>query len=294
MNRTRFASQLDLESVSGTPGRYRTELSDAWNCPVVPQGGIATAVAVRALAFELDEPEQPLRSVTNVFAAPVPAGPVEIDVTVLRRGRSMSQATATLRAAGSNGAGHTCVAVFGGVRDGFEFTDVAMPDVPPPQECPSWRDVPNEVGLVPFNFWEHVEGRAASGHAPWEDYVPTTSERAAWFRFDEPPFTDDGELDPLALVTLCDTMPGAVGERMGPGPKPWLPPSADLTVHVLGRATSEWLLAHNRARHAGDGYASVELELWDPERGLAAYATQMMFFTFPEGPPPPEHRRPQV
>ena len=145
---------------------------------------------------------------------------------------------------------------------------------------------------MPFNFWEHVEGRAASGHAPWEDYQPTTSERSAWYRFDEPPFTDSGELDPLALVTLCDTMPGAVGERMGPGPKPWIPPSADLTVHVLGSATSEWLLARNRARHAGDGYASVELELWDPGRGLVAYATQVMFFTFPEGPPPPEFRRP--
>ena len=26
---------------------------------------------------------------------------------------------------------------------------------------------------------------------------------------------DDGRLDPLAILTLCDTMPGAVGERMG-------------------------------------------------------------------------------
>ena len=32
---------------------------------------------------------------------------------------------------------------------------------------------------------------------------------------------------------------------------------------------------------AGDGYASVELELWDPARGLVAYATQVMFFSFP-------------
>jgi len=291
VERTRFARQLDLERVAGTPGRYRTDLSDAWNCPVVPHGGVVTAVASRAMELELDAPEQPLRSVTTVFAAQVPAGPAEVDVTVLRRGRSISQATATVRAAGS-AAGHLSVAVFGGTRDGFEFTDVSMPDVPPPHECPSWRDVPDGAEFVPFNFWEHVEGRAASGHAPWEDYQPTTSERSAWYRFDEPPFTDSGELDPLALVTLCDTMPGAVGERMGPGPKPWIPPSADLTVHVLGSATSEWLLARNRARHADDGYASVELELWDPGRGLVAYATQVMFFTFPEGPPPPEFRRP--
>ena len=45
-----------------------------------------------------------------------------------------------------------------------------------------------------------------------------------------------------------------------------------------------WLLAHNKARWAGDGYASVDMALWDPtDRSLVAYATQMMFFTFPEG-----------
>ncbi len=126
----------------------------------------------------------------------------------------------------------------------------------------------------------------AIGHAPWDQWVPSSSERAYWYRFDDPPVDDGGEWDPLALVTLCDTMPGAVGERMGPGLPLWFGPSADLTVHVLGRAASEWLLAHNRARHAGDGYASVEMALWDPGRGLVAYATQMMFFSFPEGGSP--------
>lgn len=74
----------------------------------------------------------------------------------------------------------------------------------------------------------------------------------------------------------------------------WLPPSADLTVHVLGEARSEWVLARNRARFAGDGYASAEMELWDPELGLVAYGTQVMFFSFPEGAPPPELLRPRT
>jgi acyl-CoA thioesterase len=245
------------------------------------------------MALELDAADQELRSVTNVFAAQVPAGPVEVDVHVLRRGRSMSQVTATVHVPGAT-TGHTSVAVFGGVRPGFEFTDLEMPDVPPPDECPSFRDEPPvPVERPHMNFWDQVEGRPASGHAPWDDYEPTTSERAAWYRFDEPPRLDDGALDPLALVTLCDTMPGAVGERLGPNPYQWFPPSADLTVHVFGRADAEWILARNRARHAGDGYASVEIELWDPARGLVAYGTQMMFFTFPAGPPPEEHRRPR-
>jgi len=61
----------------------------------------------------------------------------------------------------------------------------------------------------------------------------------------------------------------------------WFGPSADFTIHLLGPARPGWLLAHNRARHAGDGYASVEMALWDPlDRTLVAYATQVMFFAF--------------
>ncbi len=104
----------------------------------------------------------------------------------------------------------------------------------------------------------------AIGHAPWERWDPSTSERAYWYRFDDPPLGDDGEWDPLAVVALCDTMPGAVEERMGPDVPMWFGPSVDLTVHVLARASSPWLLAHNRARYAGDGYASAELSMWDP------------------------------
>ena len=72
-----------------------------------------------------------------------------------------------------------------------------------------------------------------------------------------------------------------------------MPPSADLTVHCFADPGPGWLLAHNRARAAGDGYASVEMTLWDDEHGLVAYATQMMVFSFPDGPPSPDQIRPR-
>jgi acyl-CoA thioesterase len=198
-----------------------------------------------------------------------------------------------VRNAGAD-AGLTAIAVFGGSRPGFEFTDVTPPTVPPPEACRSFRDAPPPgfTQRVRFPWWDHVEGRAALGHAPWDEWVPETSERAYWYRFDEPPVVPRGLLDPIALVTLCDTMPGAVAERMGPRMPFWFPPSADLTVHILGDAGPEWLLSHNRARWAGDGYASVEMALWDTKRGLVAYATQLMLFSFPDGPPSPAQRRP--
>ena len=73
------------------PGAFRAHIGEEWNCPIVPHGGLVTATTLRAMIAELDDPGQTLRSVTTVFAAQVQAGPVDIDVNVLRRGRSVSQ-----------------------------------------------------------------------------------------------------------------------------------------------------------------------------------------------------------
>jgi len=294
MDRTIFERGTSVARRDGS-GAFRAYIGEEWTCPSVPHGGLVTATSLRAMAAELDRPDQTLRSVTTVFAAPVLAGEVEIDVDVLRCGRSVSQIAASARTPGTD-AGHDTLAVFGAIRDGFSFTDAHPPQVPPPQYCPSFRDPPPpEFGDVDphMNFWEHLEGRPASGHPPWDAYLPTTSERSAWYRFDEPPMLDDGRLDPFAIVTVCDTMPGAVSERMGRRNQRYLPPSCDLTVHLLGDAHTEWVLAVNRCRFAGEGYASTEMEIWDGTcEHLVAYATQQMFFVFPDGPPPPDERVP--
>ena len=57
-------------------------------------------------------------------------------------------------------------------------------------------------------------------------------------------------------------------------------------------ATPGWLLCHNTARWAGEGYASVDMALWDlgddcrGEPHLVAYATQLCLFTFLPSPDP--------
>lgn len=293
-----FAEQMAAVRPDVIPGRYDVDISPEWNCPVVPQGGMMAALAVRAMVLELaandgnggePAPPLPLRSSTTVFAAPVPHGPATIDVRVLRRGRSMSQVMATARGPGAE-AGHTTVAVFGRARPGFRFTDVAMPDVPAASDCPSFRDPPPadwDEEFTPFPFWLKVEGRPASGHPPWEPYEPTTSDSCLWYRLDDTPIRPDGTVDPLALLVFGDTMPGSVHEKIGHGGPMWMPPSADFTFHLFAEPRSQWILGHSRARHAGNGYASLEMALWDPAVGLVAQATQVMYFVFPDGDGPP-------
>jgi acyl-CoA thioesterase len=271
-----FASETAVERVPGHSGRYQAKLSGDWNAPIFPHGGVVTAAALRAMTDTLGV-EQPLRSMTSVFASPVRPGQVDIDVDVLHLGRSLSQVRGALRSAGQD-TGIEVTAVFGRARSGFDLSERAFPDVPPVEKCTSFRQNTNDAPMA--GLWARIDARRARGHAPWDDYVPSTSEQAFWYRYDERPALDNGQLDPLALIPLCDTMPGAVAERVGPGSPPWIAPSADLTVHILGPATADWLLGVIRLHRASDGYASAEAEIWDPQSGLVAYATQLMFISF--------------
>jgi acyl-CoA thioesterase len=133
---------------------------------------------------------------------------------------------------------------------------------------------------VPNPLWDRLEGRGALGHAPWQAHEPTTSDTVSWYRFDEPPRLADGSLDPLAVVTIADRMPSAVQEKLGHGGDRWFAPSADLTVHLFAPLHTEWVMTHDRARWADDGWASAETTLWDEDRKLIAYATQVMLFTY--------------
>ena len=280
---------LELTADPGRPDTFTTAVSDAWMLMVVPQGGIVAAIAARAMATVLGDPAQSLRTITAVFAGQVTGGPVEVEVQVLRRGRSMSQLSATVRNPGA-AAGLTAVAAFGAPRRGFAFTDLACPEVDPPEHLRGFRDplpegVDPEMVRRPMTFWDEVlECRPAIGRPPWEPFEDGPAECAYWYRLDDPPTLPDGRLDPLAALVVCDTMPGAVGQKLGAQGEPWFGPSVDLTVHLLGEARPGWLLAHNRARFAGDGYASVDMALWDPAAAdgpaLVAYATQLMFFAF--------------
>jgi acyl-CoA thioesterase len=253
---------------------------------VAPQGGVVAAIAARAMAEELGGGQR-LRSFHGVFASPVPVGEVEIEVGVIRSGRSISQVQATVRAAGA-GTGFTALAAFGHERPGFGYTELEMPDVPGPDECVSYRDPPPPESGMPdepmFPFWgEVIEGRPALGHAPWDPSPRGAAEVATWFRFEHFPGDEHGRFDALALLVAADMMPSAVFEKLGPAEDGWFAPSVDLTVHLAGLPTGSWILNHNRAHYAGEGYASAESALWDPDGPngptLLAWATQIMVFT---------------
>jgi acyl-CoA thioesterase len=271
-------------------GRYTTSIDDTWQLAAIPQGGIVAAIAVEAMERVLADPGQTLRTMTAMFAGQVAGGPVEVDVQILRRGRSMSQLTATVHSPGA-AAGLTLIAAFGQPRRGVEFTELVPPQVPPPEELRGFRDplpegVEFEFLRPPMPFWDRVvESRPAIGRPPWEPYQPDVAAEASfWYRLDQAPRRPDGSIHVAAPIVLCDTMPSSVGQKVDPSEGMWFGPSVDYTLHLFGPPSDGWMLTHHKARWAGDGYASVELALWDPYAAggprLVAHGSQVMFFVW--------------
>jgi acyl-CoA thioesterase len=271
----------DLElSPTDDPLRFTASISDIWRITAAPIGGVVSAIAVEAIARVLDRPDQRPRTVTSMFAAPVLGGPVEIEVTVIRQGRSISQLLATVRNVGAS-AGLTAVAAFGAARRGLDVA-ATMPVVPSLEQSRSWMDsMPPDFALdfEPSPFWtELIEGRLSIGRFNWEQPAGGAAIGANWYRFRHE-HVRDGFQHRGVLSVLSDTMPGGFDNVIGDNN--WFAPSVDLTVHFTADVTPGWLLSYVEITTASDGYATARAELWDPRTStLAAVATQVMVFTF--------------
>ena len=272
------------------PGRYACTLPRHWDY-LLPSGGVLMSLGLRAIAAELglrpgvagaDNGVRPV-SATATFCSPVPAGPVDVAVTVLRRGSLATQARAAVSAHGGE-LGFEVLATFARERDGLVASMTCAPAVPEPAELPT-IDAADQTFTPPFirNF----DHRRAIGSAWWRPDQWVKGDRAGyWYRYLRPQRLPDGRLDPLALPPLIDTMPPAMCAMIGPDAMRLLAPSLDLTVHFLADTRDEWLLTHSRCRDARGGYATADIEIWDEQRRLIAYGTQMMILRR-RGPPPP-------
>jgi acyl-CoA thioesterase len=256
------------------PGWYTADLSPHWNFRS-PSGGVLMTVAMRAMTAELADPALRPVSANTHFCSPVPAGPLEVRVEILRHGNAAAQVRAQLSSTTVPGPGLEVSATFGRDREGFDLLDATPPDVPSPEETPEMRGEDASDGRPPF--FANFDTRLALGRPWWTDsWKPGDPRIVRWFRYLRPQRLPDGHLDPLALPPICDTMPPALTQRLGPGREPFFAPSLDLTIHFLEDTTSHWLMTHVHTRRARAGFATGEVEVWDDAGRLVAVAIQMM------------------
>lgn len=270
-----LATDTAVRRLQAAPGWYTAELPPHWNY-FTPSGGVLMTVALRAMQAEV--PELRPTSATALFCSPVPDGPLEVRVEVLRRGNVAAQLRAALSSTKLPGPGLEVSGTFARDRQGPEGTFVAMPrDVPAPAAS---RPTFGKIAGVPIPFFHNFEVRTALGCQPDGDRQEPPAgagpRHARWYRYLLPPRRPDGTLDPLCLPPIADTMPPALVMALGPGHPRFFAPSLDLTVHFLADTRSEWLCAHCTCRDARRGYATADVEIWDGDGRLVAFGTQMM------------------
>jgi acyl-CoA thioesterase len=259
-------------------GRYTVDLPASWSF-LLPSGGVLATAALRAAALELADPRLRLISTTTTFCTPVPAGVIELEVVVLRRGNAASQVRVHARPSGAADGGLETIATFARERSGPDVVGARPPAVPPPERCP-----PSDEVRAPF--FANLECRRAAG-SPLRGHalIAGPARYARWFRYRVPQLAG-AWLDRLALLPLADTMPAALTQAIGPGPYRYFAPSLDLTVQIVDDTEREWVLVASRVRRARAGWAIGEAELWDDAGRLLAIASQAMYVRTVVGEPP--------
>jgi acyl-CoA thioesterase len=280
-----------FEPEAGRPGRYVGSIPEAWRV-VYAFGGVTMTAALRAMETELARPDLQLVTANAIFCAPVPCGPVAVDVEVLRNGRGAAQVGSNLSIPGTAIPGTEAVAlrthgVFGRPHDtDLAFRDVEFPsDVAMPDECEPPPPRPPDDPWPEINFHEQTEWLPALPFARF-DTEPTDAEPAderpvgqrarfaAWTRLRVEPRRPDGCYDMLALGVPSDSIGAAIGQGLGGRVRNFMSLSLEIGIRFIRPPEGRWILQHMRCWHCGDGYATGPTELWDEHGNLLAIAQQ--------------------
>jgi len=253
----------DTRVVPAGPGRWSAVLTDRWDISV-PNGGYVLCVALAAVREALEQPH-PL-VVSAHYLGTCVHGPACVDVTVLKRGRSLSTAFATLS---QDDRGRvTVLATYGDLRasTGPTLVSVQPPELPPPAECAFIGDRPAGGFSQRPAIAERVDFRPspATARALVGRGGPACLE--GWLRLAE---GDAVSADHLPL--LVDASPPAVFAALQTG---WVP-TIELTVHVRGVPAPGWLRARIETRVIVDGALEEDCTLWDCDGQVVAMSRQL-------------------
>lgn len=239
------------------------EIDPAYGGFVGAHGGYVAAIALRALADVIGDVEREPRSLTIQLLAPIAIGPLQVTTQPSRVGRSMSAGSVRMEQDGETVA--VAVGAFGRPVPSLARRDVAMPDVPPPEDCDVVVLAPPGAG----SFKHVAEHRAAAPPLPLSGAAD--AELFAWMRM-----TEDRSLDALSACFLADAAPPALVATMTEFAAI---PSAEIALHFaaggLAETSSPWLLGAVHNRDAGDGYATEDGELWTPDGQLVVLSRQL-------------------
>ena len=260
----RVIGQFDIETAVSRQDDvlWRGHVSSAWNIGTNPNGGYLLSLVTSALADALPHPD-PISITTHYLRPGIADAPCDIRVEIVRTGRTLSTARATLLQDGNERL--VALAAYGNLEQPAgidrEISPPA-PSVPGPELCQARSGGAQGVGLA---IAERVDARLLPdfiepGHAG-------RAEVAGWIRL-----SDGREPDARALHLFSDAFPPSPFGLLGP--VGWVP-TVELTVHVRRRPVPGWVQARFVTDDLQMGRMIESGWLWDSAGNLVAQSRQI-------------------
>jgi hypothetical protein len=271
-----YDAAIAVERVSA--GVYAANLEAGWKVGGGLNGGYLLSVIGNAIKFDLaDAGHLDPYTVSGYYLSPTVAGPAVVSVRRVREGRGTTTVAATLSQTADDGSQVdriTALATYGDLAriNGDIRTTATPPALPPIEQCVLTSLAPPDLkAFVPMldRFDMHVDPESTglvTGKPSGNTYLQ------AWFEL-----ADGRPIDPIALLTVVDTLPPVTIEMGLPG---WAP-TLELTAHVRATPAPGPLRIRHESRNYAGGFFEEDCEVWDSAGRLVAQSRQLALAPLP-------------
>lgn len=256
-------------SPTATPGVFAGAIDPSWRIIRGANGGHIAAIVLRGISLAVNDAARHPRSFTVHFARVPKEAPFDVLTSVERSGRTTS--TATARLVQDDKLIAFGVATLATKREGPEFNDLPVPEVPAPEEC---DPVPERDD---FPFGRHFDVKRALGPIVPDPANP--AETGIWIRLREPRIAEA-----LLVTQLMDAWAPSIFVKLGQGGGGGVP-TIDMTFHyretlpLAGAKPDDWYLGVFRTQTSRGGFIEEDGWLWSQTGTLVAQSRQLAILT---------------
>ncbi|MGY4721534.1 thioesterase family protein [Naumannella huperziae] len=267
-----FDAVTTLAPVAGDEATLAGDFGTGWLVGKAVNGGVALAVAARALSLAAGPRYPDAIAVTGTYLNPSIAGPLTVRTDVLRRGGSLATGSALLLQPDADGTPVPRVLVQGSVGDLGALPPDDDGPTDPPTDLPAVDDCISSTENRPPSLHksallDRFDMRLDPATLGWALGEPSHRGMIqGWFRL-----RDGREPDTSMLLFAVDALPPVTADlgRLG-----WAP-TLQLSVYARARPAPGWLQLRHETRHLSGGQFEEDARIWDSTGTLVAQARQL-------------------
>jgi len=277
------------------PGKWTgRELSGRWMNGKVPSGGFCASLLMVAIGKEFENRDGSVKKALSagcLFLDACVPGPYEVTVDVIKAGRSVSTAQASLVQDGREKI--RVLATFGAPKAEPSSTTLtpdraAPPMLPPVEQCTEpfaeggTANAPDQIRdrivlmLAPdeAKMMTGVRAMNADGTVQArDDSAKSKDAKAAYQGYMK--FRDDSPITRDSLLPFADA---SIPPVLAVSPGGWVPTMSWSAVLLKDPNPSGWLKFKFSSRQLHDGFTNEEGEIWDSDGNLVALTQQLAMF----------------